>query len=402
MNRMMRLGLSTLVLVSPLLLAGCGDDDEPQQQQQPPPPPPQPTARVWVIPDAAGPITTGQRASFLSGNLYYNAHTTANPNGEIRGQLDKSGTVRFASLDGAQETPPVTTSARGAGVLSVDEATGAVSGFVVTSGLVGANAAHVHIAPRGAGPPGNVIVPMEGGPDVWFVPDGAAVLTQEQIDAFLADGLYFNVHTPANPGGEIRGQIDKDGAVRLASLNGAQETPPATSSGFGGGILAVDGTTGEVSGFVVSSGLTGANAAHVHIAPRGSGPPGNVIVPMEGGPNVWVVPDGATPLTQEQRDAFVADGLYFNVHTPANPGGEIRGQIDKSGLVRFAALGGGQEVPPVTSSATGAGVLAVDDATGEVSGFIATSNITSPTVAHVHEGARSTSPPGNVIVPLGP
>ena len=176
-----------------------------------------------------------------------------------------------------------------------------------------------------------------------------------------------------------------------------------TSDGFGGGILAVDAATGEVSGFVVSSGLTGANNAHVHIGVRGTSAAGNVVVPMFGGPDVWVIPDDAAVLDATNRAAFLADELYFNVHTPANPSGEIRGQVDKSGTVRFAALEGDQEVSPnTTTTATGAGVLAVDDATGVVSGFITTSGLADPTVAHVHIGDRGTAPAGNVIVPLGP
>jgi len=77
-----------------------------------------PVDQVWVVPDAAATLSAAQRTAFTDGNLYVNAHTTANGAGEIRGQLDLAGTVKLASLDGAQETPaPITTSAFGAGVL---------------------------------------------------------------------------------------------------------------------------------------------------------------------------------------------------------------------------------------------------------------------------------------------
>ena len=128
----------------------------------------------------------------------------ANPGGEIRGQIDRSGTVEFASLSGAREVPPVTTSATGSGVLAVDTSTGAISGFIVTAGL-SATAAHIHDNVVGSNGP--VIVPLAGGPNIWTVPDGAT-LTAAQITKFSAGGLYYNAHTVANPGGEIRGQID--------------------------------------------------------------------------------------------------------------------------------------------------------------------------------------------------
>jgi hypothetical protein len=302
-------------------------------------------------------------------------------------------TVKLASLDGAQETPPRTTTAFGAGALEVDESNGRVRGFVVTSGLVDVTAAHVHLAARGS--PGGIIVPLTGGPDLWVVPDTAAALTADQIDAFRSGSLYFNVHTAANPDGEIRGQIDKTGTVRLASLNGEQETPPVSTTALGSGMLAIDEASGNVAGFIVTSGLIGMQA-HVHQAARGT--PGGIIVPLTGGPGLWVVPDNSAAVSPEQRAAFAADGLYYNVHTQANPGGEIRGQLDKTGALRFAALDGAQETPPVATAAFGAGAVAVDDESGEVSGFAVASGLPTANAVHVHQAARGT--PGPIIVPM--
>lgn len=301
--------------------------------------------------------------------------------------------VKLAALDGAQETPAVGSGAFGAGVLAVERATGRLGGFVVTSGLVEATAAHIHLAPRGT--PGSVIVPLSGGPELWVVPDDAQALTPAQVTAFEQDELYFNVHTRAHPDGEIRGQLDKAGTLRLSSLNGAQETPPVSTQALGGGLFAVDEATGEVSGFVVASGLPG-TAAHVHEAARGT--PGGIIVPLAGGPELWVVPDRAAPLGEAQRAAFGRDGLFYNVHTAANPNGEIRGQLDKTGTLRLAALDGAQEAPPVTTPAFGAGVLAVDAATGEASGFVVAAKIPTGNAAHVHAAPRGT--PGSIIVPM--
>ncbi|HET7753799.1 MAG TPA: CHRD domain-containing protein [Anaeromyxobacteraceae bacterium] len=353
------------------------------------------TTALWVVSESAPALTADGRTAFAAGNLYYNAHTAANPGGEIRGQLDSGGTLRLASLDGAQETPAVTTNAFGAAAFTVDQATGRIRGVIVTSGLVNPNAAHVHLAARGIA--GGIIVPLSGGPDVWVVPDGAAPLTADQINAWQTGNLYVNVHTAANPGGEIRGQLDKTGTVQLASLNGAQETPPTSSTGFGEGVLIVDDATGKPGGFIVNSTLTSANAAHVHLGPEGTA--GGIILPLSGGPSLWVVPDGAAALTAEQRTAFAAKNLYYNVHTAANPGGEIRGQLRRGGAVRIASLDGAQETPPVTTTAFGAGLLALDNGTsGEVGGFIITFGLVSPNAAHVHGGARGA--PGGILVPL--
>lgn len=392
MNGTKRGCIFTAIILAVSVLAACGDDDDDGAPQAP-----LAGSRLWVVADGATALSDAQRANFTGGNLYANAHTSANPNGEIRGQLDQGGTVRLAVLDGGQEAPsPVTTTAFGAGALSVDETTGAVSGFIITSGLVSPIAAHVHAGARDT--PGDIIVPLTGGPEIWVVPDDANVLTATQIADFLAGNLYFNAHTTANPNGEIRGQIDKSGTVKLSSLEGAQETPPVTTAAYGGGMLAVDDSTGEVAGFIITSGLSAPTAAHVHAAARGT--PGDIRVPLTGGPNLWVVADDAPPLEAAQRTAFTAGNLYFNAHTTANPNGEIRGQLERTGAIRFAAMSGAQETPAVTTTAFGAAVFAVDPSNGEVSGFFATSGLANPTVAHVHTGARGT--PGGVLVPLEP
>jgi hypothetical protein len=331
------------------------------------------------------------------GDLYVNAHTTANPSGEIRGQLDKSGTVRLATLDGAQETPAVSTAAFGAAAISVDTSTGAVRGFIVTSGLSGATAAHIHDAARGT--PGAVIVPLTGGPDVWVVADDQADLTPAQIADFEAGKLYVNVHTPAHAGGEIRGQLDKAGTIRLASLDGGQETPApgVTTAAFGAGVVSVDEVSGDVRGFIITSGLVSPTAAHIHPGARGAA--GAPLVPLSGGPSIWVVPDQQAALAAADVTSFTSGGLYVNAHTTAHPAGEIRGQLSKSGTVRLASMTGGQEAPAaVTTTAFGAGLVSVDDTTGEVAGFVVTGGLVAPTIAHIHQAARGTA--GGVVTPL--
>ena len=68
-----------------------------------------------------------------------------------------------------------------------------------------------------------------------------------------------------------------------------------------------------------------ATAAHIHLA--ASGQNGPVIVPLnKTGDNVWSVPPSIR-LNDVQYEAYKLGNLYVNVHSAANPGGEIRGQI---------------------------------------------------------------------------
>ncbi len=106
------------------------------------------------------------------------------------------------TLAGSNEVPPVQTSASGQGTITIAD-DGAVSGSVTTKGVQG-TAAHIHMAAAGANGP--VIVPFTKDGDAYKAPAGAK-LTAEQLAAFKSGGLYFNVHSAANPGGEIRGQL---------------------------------------------------------------------------------------------------------------------------------------------------------------------------------------------------
>jgi hypothetical protein len=104
---------------------------------------------------------------------------------------------------GAEETPPVTTSASGSGTIKIaDDKT--VSGSIKTQGIDGI-AAHIHVgAPGVAGPP---IITLEKSADgVWSVPAGAK-LTDEQYASFKAGNLYVNVHSQEHKPGEIRAQL---------------------------------------------------------------------------------------------------------------------------------------------------------------------------------------------------
>lgn len=106
-------------------------------------------------------------------------------------------------LSGQEETPPVTTAATGTATLSVG-ADKKVSGSIKTEGVDG-TAAHIHAGgPGEKGPP--VITLEKGENGTWTVPAGSA-LTDEQYAAYKAGKLYINIHSAANKGGEIRGQI---------------------------------------------------------------------------------------------------------------------------------------------------------------------------------------------------
>ena len=115
-----------------------------------------------------------------------------------------------------------------------------------------------------------------------------------------------------------------------ADMNGASEVPPTTTSGKGTVTATYDPATKVLTWEGNFSGLSGpATAAHFH---------GPAEVGKNAAPAVWISEKGqnlASPFkgTATLTDAQAADlekGLWYaNVHTDANKGGEIRGQVVK-------------------------------------------------------------------------
>ena len=113
------------------------------------------------------------------------------------------GNAVNVTLSGANEVPPVSTSASGSGSFTVG-ADKSVSGSVTTTGVAGV-AAHIHTG--AAGKNGPVAVGLTKTSDAtWSAPAGAK-FTDAQYEAYKAGDTYVNVHSAANKGGEIRGQL---------------------------------------------------------------------------------------------------------------------------------------------------------------------------------------------------
>ena len=107
------------------------------------------------------------------------------------------------TLTGAAQVPPVTTTATGTTDITVNGYK-SIFGTVTTSGVVG-TAAHIHMG--AVGKTGGVVIPLvKVGDNRWMLPSNAS-LSDAQLYAYNSGELYVNVHSAANPGGEIRAQL---------------------------------------------------------------------------------------------------------------------------------------------------------------------------------------------------
>ena len=116
-----------------------------------------------------------------------------------------SNTVALSGqLSAAQEVPATASAGTGMAEASLNKDTNVLTWKVSFSGLTGpASAGHFH-GPAAAGSNAGVVVPFTGTTSPM---EGQATLTPAQAADLLAGKWYANVHTAANKGGEIRGQM---------------------------------------------------------------------------------------------------------------------------------------------------------------------------------------------------
>jgi hypothetical protein len=111
-----------------------------------------------------------------------------------------------------------------------------------------------------------------------------------------------------------------------AELKGANEVPPNTSPASGKAEATFDTGTRNLSWTVTYADLTGpALGAHFH-GPSEPGKNAGIALPFK---TVQSPIQGTATITEAQATDLLAGKWYANIHTAANPGGELRGQMVK-------------------------------------------------------------------------
>ncbi len=278
-------------------------------------------------------LDAGQKTALWNREFYINVHTSRFPGGELRGQVTPPVTASFyASLSGSAENESVEVSGTGAVLIELHRDT-----LIATGSFKGLEsnfaASHIHTAHAGAN--GGVLTGLNAiisndTSGVYNYSDNKFALTMEQQMRLFDRDMYINVHTSENGGGELRGQILGDATAYFKTkLSGDHENDPVfDTNGFGAANIEFAGNRIIVSGGFdeLSAAFTG---AHIHTGAVDNN--GGVAVALNptisnDTTGVFEPKMNTFTVTPEQATAMFAEGTYVNVHSSANPGGELRGQ----------------------------------------------------------------------------
>lgn len=276
------------------------------------------------------------------------------------------GSLFTAGLSGDNEVPAIESGGSGFASVAVSEDGTSLDYRLYVNDLDDVTMAHIHVGP--ADENGPVAAFLFGPEDPGVVADGLIaegtitesdlISTPDVFDGTMAELIqlmedgetYVNVHTETHPPGEVRGQLTLASFNFGSQLAGSNEVPAVASDGTGFAAFSSNAAQTALDYTLLTHGLTDVTQAHIHIGgPDVNGP---VAVFLFGFADPAVTSDGILAQgTITEGDLIPTDDVfdgtmatlmdhlragtaYVNVHTVANPPGEIRGTIE--GLERGA------------------------------------------------------------------
>ena len=253
-----------------------------------------------------------------------------------------------ATINAAQENNPANTSpATGSAQMFYDVAKNTFDLYVTINNLANtATNSHIHEGAPGVSGP---VVTGFGGETIPQYTRSGSTLTGVFHDVkhlgdplkLLQGGAYYNLHTAAFPGGEVRGQLIAQPVKLYANLTVAQEQaafPTANLAGlndFGGALITYNPGTGQISlrSSVYNFNNT-MNNSHFHEGAPGVS--GSVVHNLGNNPNAGIYSnasgsiqgafDGAYTSTADPIK-LLTGGAYLNYHSTTFGSGELRGQV---------------------------------------------------------------------------
>jgi hypothetical protein len=334
-------------------------------------------------------------------NYYVNIHTTVNPSGFMRGQLQATRLVFRPAMSPAFENPPIALNAEGGALVEVqvnrDPQTGAITSGTVTFDVdyrfpspVTITGLHIHNAAAGVNGPVVIDTGTNGTTTAVTNVTRGNIYRVVEITSSNATGIaalnglftdptqyYINMHTSVNPGGVIRGQLSKDVYAFFNQMTQAEENPPTGVPGTANSMTFVrldrDSTGNVVSGavsFNVTYEMGSAQTftgLHIHNGKIGVNGPVVINTGLSGANTVVTNAEGIGFINRVVEIASTdtafdflrglvenPENYYINIHTTQFGGGVVRAQLAKETYHFKTNMSTANEVPPITAADTAA------------------------------------------------
>jgi hypothetical protein len=363
------------------------------------------TGKITRVVNYAAADTNGIR--FVTGllatpeNYYVNIHTTVQPAGFMRGQLQSSRLVFRPVMSTAFEVPAINLDAEGAAFIEVrvnrDSQTGAITSGAVVFDVdyrfpapVTITGLHIHSGPAGVNAPVVIDTGINGTATAITNTVRGNIFRIVEINSSNTNAIaalnglftdpaqyYVNLHTTANPGGVIRGQLSKNVYAFFNQMTQAEENPPTGVSGTANSMtyVRVDrDSTGNVTGGAVSFNLNYSMGStqtftglHIHNGKVGANGPVVIDTRLSGTNTIVTNAEGSGSVNREVAITSTdpsfdflrgllenPENYYVNIHTTQFPGGVIRAQLVKETYHYKTIMTTANEAPPVTGVDTAA------------------------------------------------
>ena len=220
------------------------------------------------------------------------------------------------------------------------------------------------------------------------------------LTALSQGQIYINVHTAANLGGEIRGQLVGPGRFVPydGRLDGSQMVPAVATTGKGVVLGRLTATLDTLTLFVAHAGLSGPpTSLSLYLAAAGQAN-GSALGTLPVSPTATsnIVSTVITGLPPTFVNSLLRGEVNGVINTAANPNGEIRGQVLRLAREGYTvSLNGAQERPMATTSAGyGVGVVSIDREQNNAHFMSVWGGLSGPaTGGHFHTGLSTQSGP---------
>ncbi len=360
--------------------------------------------QAQVLPDNVHGLAALEGMFANPAGYYVNLHSTVHPAGAIRGPLEAAQTaVLLSVMNPRNEVPPLDLEASALGAFTAhitrDENGGITSAEAIFDvnytfpGAVTFTGLHIHAGAAGVNGPvridsgitgANPVVRETGSGNLFYrveVPLNANTLPVLEGLLTSPQNYYLNLHTTVNPGGAVRGQLRSTGLMTFqVPMSPANEVPPITNLEATGQALvtirALRSEAGAIeAGYAVFDinyrfpGAVDFTGLHIHDGLAGANGPVRLDTGITGAASVAratgfgnltgrVLVTSALGLASLNSLVVHPERHYLNLHTRANPGGAIRGQIAEASTRNPIVTGAATVGSHLTTAAPG-GLLSI-------------------------------------------